>query len=117
MSSPVMHDERIRRILAKNVRSFLALLEISENALAQKCKMSQKQVNNITNARTGCAADALVELADVFGCEPWQLLVEGMDRVPAMHRRLGRLVSSYVLANDADREMVESVARKIGPAS
>ena len=89
MGSP-LHDDKIRRILAKNVGAFLAELEISENALAQKCRLSQKQINNITNSRTGCGVDALAEMARVFGCEPWALLVDGLDKDVTRHRRVAR---------------------------
>lgn len=111
------HDERIRKILAKNVRSFLVMLEMSENALSQKCKLSQKQVNNITQARTGCGIDALVEMAGVFGCEPWMLLVNEISRHPSLFRRLGRIVSRYLTANDSDQDLIDALVAKAGAAA
>lgn len=112
MGSPVLHDERTRKILARNVRAFLALMEITENALAQKCHVSQKQINNLTHARTGCGIDALAEMAEVFGCEPWMLLVDDLPQAINQHRRLSRLVKRYVSANDADRDLIEALAEK-----
>lgn len=112
MGSPVLHDERVRKILAKNVRAFLAMMDISENALAQKCKISQKQVNNLTHARTGCGIDALAEIAEVFGCEPWMLLVDSLPDAIARQRRLSRLVKRYVTADEADQDLIEALAEK-----
>jgi hypothetical protein len=115
MGSPI-HNERIRKTLAKNVKAFLVMLEISENALANKCKVSQKQVNNITNARTGCGVDVIVEMATVFGCEPWQLLLEDLPQVVTHHTRLARLVARYVQASESDQDLIEHVAQKTAPA-
>lgn len=111
MGSPI-HHEYIRKSLAKNVRAYLARMEISENALAQKCKLSQKQVNNITNARTGCGIDALVEMSGIFGCEPWMLLVDDGDKV-LNPRRLDRIVRAYVGAREDDKDLLEAMALKI----
>lgn len=105
-------DERARRILSRNVRAFLAAMEISENALAQKCKISQKQVNNITQGRTGCGIDALAEIARVFDCQPWMLLVDGLHSSVNRHRRLARVVDRYVSATDGDQELIDAVAAK-----
>lgn len=112
MGSPTLKDERVRKILAKNVRAFLALMEISENALAQKCDISQKQVNNLTHARTGCGIDALAEIAEVFGCDPWMLLVDDLPAAIKHHRRLSRLVKRYVSATDSDQDLIEALAEK-----
>lgn len=86
MGSP-LRDEKVRKILARNVKAFLAFQEVSENALATRCKLSQKQINNITNARTGCGIDALAEMARAFGCEPWVLLVDGAHKDPPVTAR------------------------------
>ena len=112
MGSSALHNEHLRKVLAKNVKAFLALTELSENALAQKCKISQKQVNKITNARTGCGIDALYEMASVFGCEPWQLIFEGMEKSISHHQRLSRLVSRYSKASESDQDLIENVASK-----
>ena len=106
------HDEHLRKTLAKNVRAFLVSLEISENALAQRCKLSQKQINNITRARTGCGIDAISELAGVFGCEPWMLLLDRFDKHVSRNRRLGRLVKRYMDAPEADQDLVDALAEK-----
>lgn len=116
MGSPIQH-QRIRKTLARNVKAFLASLEISENALANKCQVSQKQINNITNARTGCGTDALVEMANVFGVEPWMLLLEELPKILPHYRRLQRLVNSYAAANDADQDLIEQVASRSTPSS
>lgn len=113
MGSPVLHNERIRRTLAKNLKAFLVHAEISENQLAQKCKISQKQVNNVTNARTGCGIDALVEMGHVFSVEPWVLLVDGANDAAEHANHIARVVASYLKAGDNDRELIDAVIRKV----
>jgi hypothetical protein len=110
MGSPVHHD-KIRRTLARNLKHHLAMHELSENGLAQKIKISQKQVNNITNSRTGCGIDALQEIANVLGIEPWMLLIDNGDKVikPA---RFGRVVGTYLQATDDDRDLIEALVAK-----
>ena len=105
-------DERTRRILSRNVKAFLAQMELSENALAQKCKVSQKQVNNITHGRTGCGIDAISEIARVFDCQPWMLLVDGLHKGVNRSRRLARLVDRYLSATDGDQELIDAVSAK-----
>lgn len=113
MGSPNMHDERLRKTLARNLKLFLSSLELSENALAQKSKISQKQVNNITQARTGCGIDALSEIASVLGCEPWVLLLDHLTpRTVAHERRLARVVRSYLAASEADQDLIEALVHK-----
>lgn len=118
MGSANLHDEKLRRTLARNLKLFLAMMEISENALAQRCKISQKQVNNLTQARTGCGIDALAEISAVLGTEPWFLLLEGLTpRTVAHHRRIQRLVTRYMVANEADQDLIEALAQKASPAA
>lgn len=112
MGSPILRDERLRKVLAKNVRAFLALMDISENAAAQKTDLSQKQWNNLTHARTGCGIDAIAEMAELFGCEPWMLLVDDLPSAINHHRRLARLVKRYVSANESDQDLIEALAEK-----
>jgi transcriptional regulator with XRE-family HTH domain len=75
MGSPTLRSETARRTVARNVRALLAAREWSENELARRSGVSQKQVNNITHARTGCGIDALDAIARTFNTAPWVLLV------------------------------------------
>lgn len=74
MGSPILKSDKIRALLAKNVRGMLATMQWSENELARRSNVSQKQVNNVTMARTGCGIDALDAMAKAFAVETWQLL-------------------------------------------
>jgi len=75
MGSPINHEE-IRRTLARNVNALCKLRGFSQNALSKKCRLSQKQINNVCRAKTGCGIDALMEIADALGVKPWMLLME-----------------------------------------
>jgi transcriptional regulator with XRE-family HTH domain len=110
MGSPIKH-EQIRRVLARNLKHLLAQAEMSENALAKKIKLSQKQVNNITSRRTGCGIDALQEIAGIFGVEPWMLIFDGGDRI-IKPQRVSRCMNSYLSASDDDRDLIEALISK-----
>jgi plasmid maintenance system antidote protein VapI len=112
MGSSVLKNEKIRRELGRNLSAFLETLEMSESQLANRCKISQKQVNNITRARTGCGVDAIAEIASVLGCAPWMLLHPRLGDAIQSHRRLERLVDRYLGATESDQDLIEHVAAK-----
>jgi transcriptional regulator with XRE-family HTH domain len=110
-------NEKIRAVLARNLRALLEANELSENALARRCQVSQRQINNLTNARTGCSTDVLCEIAGVFGVEPWILLLEDMPRIIQNPLRLERLAHTYTRADDGDRDLIDQIARKMSPST
>lgn len=112
MGSSVLKSEKIRAVLAKNVRALLEQHQWSENELARRCGVSQKQVNNITMHRTGCGIDALDSIAHSFAIEPWQLLVPGTAKEDDMPQRTGRFLASYFKAAPKDRAAAEHLLEK-----
>lgn len=92
MGSPVLKSDKARALLAKNVRAMLATLQWSENELARRSNVSQKQVNNVCMARTGCGIDALDAMAKAMAVESWQLLVPGFHLHTDVAARTARLM-------------------------
>ena len=74
MGSPTLKSDALRRILRENVKSLLVKMDMSENQLAIRSNVSQKQINNLTNGRTGCGIDAVAAIAKALHVEPWELL-------------------------------------------
>lgn len=93
MGSPVLKSEKTRQLLAKNLRAMLVTLQWSENELARRSNVSQKQVNNIAAARTGCGIDALEAIAKAMAIEPWQLLVPNFHLFTDVASRTARIMS------------------------
>ena len=74
MGSPVLKDPDIRRTLARNINRLLVEHGLSQNRLAQRSGVNQKQVNNVCQQRTGCGIDALARIAEALQVRPCQLL-------------------------------------------
>jgi DNA-binding Xre family transcriptional regulator len=107
VGSALLKSEKIRAVLARNMRAMLATQRWSENELARRSKVSQKQINNIAMERTGCGIDALDAIANAFACEPWQLLLADFHRISDVPARSARVVHSYVGMPRADQEAAE----------
>lgn len=115
MGSPNMHDEKIRKILARNFKVLLEQAQISQYALAQKTKnLSQKQVNNIAEARTGCGVDALSEIASVLSIPAWVLLYEHLEEVSGNVAQFASTVDAFSRGSESDRALIAGVAKKVG---
>lgn len=110
MGSPTLRSNRLRQLLSANVRSLLEEHEWSENELARRSGVSQKQVNNISVARTGCGIDALDYLAKALKVESWQLLLPGLGKVRGNTSRPARILHAYVAMGRAEQD---SLARHV----
>jgi len=93
MGSPTLKSDKTRALLAKNLRAMLVTLQWSENELARRSNVSQKQINNITSQRTGCGIDALEAMAKAMAIEPWQLLVPNFHLYTDVASRTARIIS------------------------
>lgn len=102
-----------RDVLSENLRSLMAarpgLDTIRKVAAASNSTLSNGKVGRIYAASHTTDIDTLQHLADVFGLEPWQLLVHGLN--PAA---LPRLADAAVLNEilDAVRGSVTTTTRK-----
>lgn len=95
MGSPSLKSKELRHSLAKNVRAMLETLQWSENELARRSAVSQKQINNVTQTRTGCGIDALDAIARAMAVEPWQLLQSDFHRFTDIAARHARVVRTF----------------------
>jgi hypothetical protein len=109
MGSPVLKSDEIRALLARNFRAMRSSRQWSENQVARRSQVSQKQVNNIGAERTGCGIDALDAVARALGCESWQLLLPDFDKVADSHVRAARFVHSYLQLGRKEQEAAETI--------
>jgi plasmid maintenance system antidote protein VapI len=80
MGSPNISVPAVLETLAANLRACLDEREWSENELARRSGVSQKQVNNIVRQRTGCGVEVLHELGRALGIQYWLLLLPSLGR-------------------------------------
>lgn len=113
MGSPVLKSELTRKLLARNLRAMLHTLQWSENELSRRSNVSQKQVNNIAAARTGCGIDALDALAKAMAIESWQLLVPGFYTRTEIASRTARLMNAYLAAAREGREGFDEILKEL----
>lgn len=111
-------DERpsVRQILSKNVRaliddaresrphlgSILKVADTSKKLTHGSSTLSKSRVGRIVTGSHPTDVDALTDLANVFGLQPWQLLVENLNP-----KALPRLADSSLLSQI--RQIVDSV--------
>lgn len=127
---------RARDILGANVRALMAankrLDTIKKVSVESGGVLSNGKVGRITAASHVTDVDAIGELARVFGVEPWQLLVPGLDpgslpmlASPALLEQIRDLVrispnqGSVLPVDTTAQQGVEQTLRKpakIGPA-
>ena len=97
MGSPNLKSAVIRHTLARNLRALPADQKLSENQLAQMSGVNQKQINNITNERTGCGIDALDAIGRALQVPAWVLLVPQLHLATASLGEIERGVKSLTL--------------------
>ena len=115
MGSSILKSEACRKLLAKNVRAMLTTLQWSENELARRSGVSQKQVNNICMARTGCGVDAMAAIAHAMAIDAWQLLVPGFHAHTDIASRTARLMNAYLAAANHGRASFDAVLKEQSP--
>lgn len=101
-----MREKTPRQVLSENLRALMAtrsdLSTIKKVADASDSALSNGKVGRIYAASHTTDIDALQALAEVFGVEPWQLLIEGLNPLA-----LPRLADAFVLA-----QILDAVGRK-----
>lgn len=113
MGSPNLKSEHLRHMLANNIKLLLDHMQISENELAKRSGVSQKQINNITHARTGCGIDALEAIAKAGRVWPYMLIHPHFAAIIGNAERYQRLVDSFQQLPPSKRELVEALLLEI----
>lgn len=113
MGSSTIKDDTTRRVLQQNLRTILATLSLSENMLATRAKVSQKHVNNITNARYGCNIDTVAYIAKELGVPAWFLLVPGAGEAYEDGRRIANITEAMIRATPAERLSTTAIVKKL----
>lgn len=69
------------QVLAQNLERLMAASALygKQQAVAAKAKVDQKTVSRILHKTNEPSLDKLERIAAVFGLEPWQMLVPGLQ--------------------------------------
>lgn len=103
----------MRRAFARNLRAHLRRIEWSEAELARRSGVSQKHVNNATNARTTSSIEVADALARALKLPAWMLLVEGFEDIDqAAAMQLSEIVAVWLGASDEARRAIGTVSRR-----
>jgi transcriptional regulator with XRE-family HTH domain len=78
------HQVEIKQRIGRNVRRLRADRELTQEALAKKCKMSLRYVSSIETSGENVTVEALEKLAAALGCTVSQLL-DGGESGPQTH--------------------------------
>lgn len=107
-----------REILSKNLKSLMGsrpeLSTIKKVADASDSVLSNGKVGRIYAASHTTDIDALQHLADVFGLQPWQLLVDGLNP-KALPRLADAAVLNQILDAVAKKGAIAQVAHQVKP--
>lgn len=107
MGSPILRDDSLRSLLSTNIQALLEDLQISQNELAKRSNVSQKQINNIVQERTGCGIDALSAIAAVGNIEPWLLLLPEFKHLAHDRMRFARAARNFASMSGDKRVAIE----------
>jgi transcriptional regulator with XRE-family HTH domain len=91
----------LRQRLAANLRAALAEVGWSQNELARRSGVSQKQVNNTCRATTATSADIVEALARPLGFPGALLLLEPFAAAaPETRRAYARIIAAAALQSE-----------------
>jgi transcriptional regulator with XRE-family HTH domain len=101
-----------RETLARNLRYIMKIEKLSEEALAKKAGVSQKQINNILNRQHAATIDTLDKIAAAFGLTNWQLMLPNLPDDLISSPSIAKLYKSYINSSDEGRELIDRLAER-----
>ena len=69
----------IRQIIAANLRALKTHYDLTNIQMARRCAVGEGTVNRAMSGTVGVASDVLQQLAQGFGLEAWQIMVQNLD--------------------------------------
>lgn len=108
-------DSEDRKALAENLGVLMRHHGHSQAYVQQRTGVAQRTVGNLLNPQSPHAPtiSKINQVAEFYGLKGWQLLVPGqsLDTLLA-GKRLERVVTSYLHADDEGRRYIERVSEK-----
>jgi transcriptional regulator with XRE-family HTH domain len=106
-----------RETLARNLQMLMEVRGWTQTSLAQKSGVSQRQISNILNAKTGCSVEHADALAKAFGLHGWHLIMPSLPE-DLVNGALSRLLDNYLASSTEGRAAIDHLAeleRKVAP--
>lgn len=93
-----MSEKSINEVFAENLKFYMGKQKLSQPALAEKCKVSQKTISNCLNpsqrdagasgAERSATLAKVATLAKALGVEPWKMLRSFTDQERAAYEQI-----------------------------
>jgi transcriptional regulator with XRE-family HTH domain len=99
--------------IGKTLRALMDREQLTERAVAKRCGLSQKAINNVLRGhRDPKWETTIVPLAKAFRLPPWLLVMPGLDLILDDARRLADIVTIYCAACADGRAVLHMVASR-----
>ena len=95
---------------AKNLKALIALHEMTVIQVAEKAKLTPKQIYNLLNANHDPRLKGLEKVANVFGLSAWQMLATDLEGKPAEAKQVLTLLERFSEADEGGRQTILQVA-------
>lgn len=95
---------------AKNLKTLIALNEMTVIQVAEKAHVIPKQVYNLLNASHDARLKGLEKVANVFGLSAWQMLATDLEGKPAEAKQVLRLLERFAATDESGRHTILQVA-------
>ena len=106
-----MSDKEVSRIFSGNLRRFMAKNHINQKELANRLGVSESSVSNWLHETNTPRTGMLNKLANIFECEPSDLLADVCAQAPASYhdnniRMIARAAERADLSEDQTAEVL-----------
>jgi transcriptional regulator with XRE-family HTH domain len=108
-------DTKTRSAVARNIQRLMEAQKPDgwkQEKLAERSGVAQRTISNILNPDTGISPtlDSLEKIARAFHLPTWIIQVPDIPVEILLSRRVEKLVTSYLQANDEGRAIIERTA-------
>jgi transcriptional regulator with XRE-family HTH domain len=95
---------------SKNLKTLIALHEMTVAQVAEKARVIPKQVYNLLNGSHDPRLKGLEKVANVFGLSAWQMLAIDLEGKPAEIKQVLRLLELFTATDESGRKTIMQVA-------
>lgn len=111
--------DSVRDVLARNLDRLMRARtpRWTQKDLAKAAGVSQRTVGNMlrgSDVASGATLDRVDAVAKVFGYRSWHLIMPDLPQDPDDVHTMSDVLTGYILADDEGRELIHSVAARVG---
>jgi transcriptional regulator with XRE-family HTH domain len=103
---------RIRSTFATNIGRLMRASKESQETLAQRAGISQKQVSNVISGASAPTTETAEALARAYGLPAWVLMTRELPPADVQRLALDQLVSDFLDSSPEAQSYILSIARR-----